>query len=63
MSHGSVMVLSGKKWRMASFLVADGPFFAVGLFLTHFPQTCDHNILTCDHLKFTYLPCMGMSCG
>ena len=36
MSHGSVMVLLGKKWRMASFLVADGPFFAAGLFFNPF---------------------------
>ena len=43
-----VMVLWWKKWLMASFLVADGPFFAAGPFLTHFPPTCDHNILTCD---------------
>ena len=47
---------------MAGFFMAGSLFFAAGLLLTHFPQTCDHNILISDQLKFTYLPCMGMSC-
>ena len=59
MIHGFI----GKK-------VVDGQFFSGrsslfllrDYFLTYFPQTCDHNILTCDHLKLTYVPCMGMSC-
>ena len=50
MSHGFI----GKKVADGQFLVADGPFFAAGLFLTYFFQTYDHNILTCDQLKFTY---------
>ena len=44
------------------FLPMDGPFLAAGLLLTHLSQTCDHNILTRDQLKLTYLPCMGMPC-
>ena len=50
MSHG----FNWKKGVGWPFFMASGPFFAAGLLLTHFPQKCDNNILTCDQLKFIF---------